>query len=284
VVGGRGDRGRGAVVVTAVPAPAATVAPDVARDAYAGAAARWAADAELLYRPLAEHLVERCPIAVAGAPVLDAGAGTGAASASLASRGAAVVATDRELSMVHYEKAGRPPGVAGDVVALPFASGVFAVAVAAFVVNHLAEPAAGLAELARVVRPGGAVLASTFASQRDPAKERLDDVATRFGWVAPPWSDVVHRRQGAIGTTSGLLAAAGAAGLRRADVTEADVRVAGVDRERFIRYRLGMPQYRAWYTGLAPAEVVRFHSTAVAALEPMDAFAPRVIELVAIVG
>ena len=79
---------------------------------------------------------------------------------ALRARGARVVAADREFDMASY---GARPAVTADVTALPFRSGAFDVVVAAFVVNHLPDPTAGLTELRRVTRPGGAVLASTFS-------------------------------------------------------------------------------------------------------------------------
>src|SRR5215207_4460507 len=43
----------------------------------------------------------------------------------------------------------------GDAMALPFADGFFDAAVMALVVFFIPEPASGVAEMARVVRPGG---------------------------------------------------------------------------------------------------------------------------------
>jgi ubiquinone/menaquinone biosynthesis C-methylase UbiE len=46
---------------------------------------------------------------------------------------------------------------------------------AAFVLNHLTDPSTGLTELARVTRPGGAVLAAVFSNtSRDPARDKID--------------------------------------------------------------------------------------------------------------
>ena len=52
---------------------------------------------------------------------------------------------------------------------------------AGFVLNHL-PPAPALAELARVVRPGGVVLASTWAGgPPDPVKSAIDGVLAPLG-------------------------------------------------------------------------------------------------------
>ena len=51
--------------------------------------------------------------------------------------------------------------------------------------NHLERPAAGLAELRRVTRPGGTVLVSVFATARSAAKTVVDAVGEAYGYVAP---------------------------------------------------------------------------------------------------
>ena len=116
---------------------------------YAGLAEVWAADATLAYGPMARHLVDRAPFDLGGVRALDAGAGSGVAGDALRARGARVVAADREFDMASY---GARPAVTADVTALPFRSGAFDVVVAAFVVNHLPDPTAGLTELRRVTR------------------------------------------------------------------------------------------------------------------------------------
>jgi SAM-dependent methyltransferase len=256
----------------------------VTRDAYAGAAEGWATDADVVYRPLAERLVGACPVALDGVLALDAGAGTGAASAVLVARGARVVAVDREPSMLAHQSHWRPPAAAADLTALPIATDACDVAVAAFVLNHVAEPAGGLGELARVVRPGGVVLASTFGAQRDPAKAAFDALAAEHGWVPPPWSELVHRYQAAFGTPDAVVSAARRAGLVRIDVTISRVTLPDIDGDRFVRYRLAMPQYRAWRSGLDGDRLEHVRVAAVAAVGPDLSFAPEVIELVAAVG
>src|ERR671930_1311101 len=49
----------------------------------------------------------------------------------------------------------------GDVQELPFADGEFDVAVAAWMLYHVADLDSGLAELARVLTPGGTLVAVT---------------------------------------------------------------------------------------------------------------------------
>ena len=115
---------------------------------------------------------------------LDAGAGSGVAGEALRTRA-------RAWSPPTASSTWRPtalgPAVTADVTALPFRDRAFDVVVAAFVVNHLPDPVAGLAELRRVTRPRGAVLASTFSVERAAAKGAVDEVAAAHGFVPPGW-------------------------------------------------------------------------------------------------
>ena len=51
----------------------------------------------------------------------------------------------------------------GDAEALPFADGAFDAAVSGYGIIHLPRPAAALAEMARVLRPGGRLAVSVWA-------------------------------------------------------------------------------------------------------------------------
>lgn len=118
-------------------------------------------DAHWWYRStralLAEKLGSRLPN---GGQFLDAGAGTGATGAWLADYGT-VVASDYEpmaleLYAERHSAAGR---VAADITHLPFADDAFDAALCVTVLYHsaIASPGAAVAELARVVKPGGVV-------------------------------------------------------------------------------------------------------------------------------
>ncbi len=98
-----------------------------------------------------------------GARVLDVGAGTGDLTLELCRRGAArVVAADFSRAMLLAGRAkarakGRPdiPFLEADALRLPFASGSFDAVTNAFVLRNFADLRAGLAEMARVLKPGG---------------------------------------------------------------------------------------------------------------------------------
>ncbi|HEV2362457.1 MAG TPA: class I SAM-dependent methyltransferase [Acidimicrobiales bacterium] len=157
-------------------------------DNYAGAARRWAEGASIVYAPIARQLVATSPHPLAGRRVLDVGAGTGIAGAVLSEVGARPVASDLSHDMLAWRAYDRPPAVVADVTALSFAARSFDDTVAAFVLNHLVEPASGIAEICRVTRPGGAVLACVYANaSRSEVREAIDQAAQRDGWTIPDW-------------------------------------------------------------------------------------------------
>ena len=76
----------------------------------------------------------------------------------------------------------------GDASALPFRPASFDAVVAAFVINHMADPVPVLREARRVLRPGGVLLASTFGIGPDhPVKAVVDEAAAEVGWRPQPW-------------------------------------------------------------------------------------------------
>jgi ubiquinone/menaquinone biosynthesis C-methylase UbiE len=96
--------------------------------------------------------------------VLDLGAGTGRFSALLADRFAAdVVAVEPAWTMLTRREAARSDVrfVAGMAEALPLRTGGVDLAFLSMVYHHLADVSRALAELRRVVRPGGWVVART---------------------------------------------------------------------------------------------------------------------------
>ncbi len=108
------------------------------------------------------------PVA-AGCRLLDLGCGAGRHSFEAFRRGADVVALDYSLDEVRgvnamlwaMAKDGEAPasakagGVRGDALALPFADATFDRVIAAEILEHLPADTAAMAEIARVVRPGG---------------------------------------------------------------------------------------------------------------------------------
>jgi SAM-dependent methyltransferase len=211
-------------------------------------AAGWGGGAGVVYRPLAEALVAISPVPLAGARVLDAGSGTGAAAAFATRLGAVVVAADLSASMLAATAGAVWPGVVADVVTLPFRAGAFDVAVAGFLLNHL-DPEPALRQLAQVVGPGGAVIASTWANRADPVKAATDAVLWDQGWRPPPWyqemkSDVVS------GDPDRLAGLAERAGLAEVDAWVYAVDLGIRNPRDVVAYRLAVPHVAWWWAAL----------------------------------
>jgi SAM-dependent methyltransferase len=255
-------------------------------DHYAGAAEGWASGAARVYGPLAADLVAAAPHPLAGRRVLDAGAGTGLASSALLRAGARPVALDLSLDMLHWGRSRRPPAVVGEVGRVPLRSGSVDDAVAAFVLNHLPEPQRALRELARVVRPGGAVLATVYANSFvSPLRDRIDEIAFAHGFAYPRWyRELKANWAPLLGTEELMAAAARAAGLGAVRAVEyrADL---GLDRAvDLVDYRLGQAHVADWISGLSPARRSGVRAAAVAAVDPiMQPYRPGVVRLVAVV-
>jgi ubiquinone/menaquinone biosynthesis C-methylase UbiE len=259
----------------------AAVNGDPLKQAYAGAGTRWLSDAELAYAPMARHLVDNNPGSWTGSRVLDAGAGTGAVGAVLDQAGATVIAVDLETSMLSAGLSRRRLPVAGDVIALPFGKDAFDAVVAAFVLNHLADPAAGLREFARVTKPGGLVLASVFSADRSEAKVVIEQQLRSFGWQRPDWYTIVQAHAEQTATQEAMRAVAVAAGFSDIDVRAVAVD-ADLDAEQIVQYRLGVPHNARFVDRLdhdLRAELVRAAVAAIAELN--EPFRPGMIELVA---
>ena len=101
--------------------------------------------------------------------VADIGTGTGVLALELARLGLRVIAIDHSPRMLDAARAkAESEGLAavelrlGDAGALPLADGEVDAALAHMVLQYLASPAEALREMARVVRPGGAVVAVDF--------------------------------------------------------------------------------------------------------------------------
>jgi SAM-dependent methyltransferase len=110
-------------------------------------------------RLVAHELLGRLDVET-GARWLDVGCGTGALADTILRRDptARVAGIDPSEGFVEHARA-RVEGdfVVGDARALPFADDAFDVAVSGLVLNFVPEPERALEEMARVVRPGGAI-------------------------------------------------------------------------------------------------------------------------------
>jgi SAM-dependent methyltransferase len=108
-----------------------------------------------------------------GARVLEVGCGPGRLSLRLAGQhGLDVTGLDLDPAMIQRARANadhaanrqgrRPSFLVGDVAALAFPDGSFDLVVSTLSMHHWADPTAGLAEIGRVLRPGGRALVWDF--------------------------------------------------------------------------------------------------------------------------
>lgn len=94
--------------------------------------------------------------------VLDIGCGPGWHAELIAQRtGAHVVAADQSQRMVELAAERGLEAVVADIHDLPFADGSFDCVLAAWMLYHVRDLDRGVAELARVLRPGGLLVAAT---------------------------------------------------------------------------------------------------------------------------
>jgi SAM-dependent methyltransferase len=110
------------------------------------------------YEGIARDVAAMAP---AGGRVLDVGCGPGHVAAHLAARGLDVTGIDLDERMVEQARrrlGSRATLAVADVAALPFGDGSFDVVLSTLSMHHWADVPAGLAEIARVLRPDGVAL------------------------------------------------------------------------------------------------------------------------------
>ena len=189
---------------------------DVAADAYDRFMGRYS---RLLSPQLADFAGVR-----GGQRVLDVGSGPGALTAELVTRLGveAVTAVDPSTPFVEAVRA-RNAGVEvhqASAEELPFADDAFDASLAQLVVHFMTDPVAGLTEMRRVTRPGGAVAACVW------------DLAGGRAPLSPFWK-AAHRLQPAASDESAMAGARQghlrelfeAAGLSELEETELEVSV-----------------------------------------------------------
>jgi SAM-dependent methyltransferase len=241
-------------------------------EAYDASAASFARSADrLVYGYLARPLATALAGAMAGAggPVLDVAAGSGALGRLLPS----AVALDLSAAQLRHNPL--PARLRGDAERLPFRDDSFAAAGCAFGVNHFPDPAAALAEMARVAPLVGVL---TWARPEPPyrPKQAVTEVvaahAGRDRTAAGRLADELGERVGSPAAVRALLEGAGL----RTEMTEVEVDLPWPGAAAFVDYRLAT----VGVAGLVddPAAVRREAIAAVGALPPDTlAWAPRLV-------
>ena len=128
-------------------------------------------------RPLGERLLSHLPLSRAR-QIIDVGTGSGALLPLIqkASPGAVVLGVDNSEGMLRLAKDKHPgPLALMDIQQLESADDQFDVAVVAFVLFHLPRPDRCLAEVNRVLRPGGVVGTVTWGAEHLPPAEAIWD-------------------------------------------------------------------------------------------------------------
>ncbi|RPK60772.1 Malonyl-[acyl-carrier protein] O-methyltransferase [Streptomyces sp. ADI96-02] len=129
---------------------------------------------------------------VTGRRILDAGCGSGPLSAALRDRGALVTGIDASAGMLALARRRLGDDVAlheGDLSdPLPFADAAFDDVVASLVLHYLEDWGPTLAELRRVLRPGGRLIASVdhpFVAYtiQDPRPDYFATTSYAFDWA-----------------------------------------------------------------------------------------------------
>lgn len=119
-----------------------------------------------LQRRIAERVAELFVGLGSGETVLDAGSGTGLVGRALAARSALpvrLIALDLAHAMTRRGARAAHPAVTGDCERLPFAPGTLDAAVSSLTLQWVNDLPGTLMGLARCLRPGGTLVASTLA-------------------------------------------------------------------------------------------------------------------------
>ncbi|RPE43375.1 methyltransferase family protein [Streptomyces sp. Ag109_O5-1] len=155
------------------------------RAMWTGRAAAYAESFARLCAHPVEQLLDAAGV-TGGTRLLDVGTGTGTAALAAQERGARVVAVDADAGMVAAARARGVGARTAVLPELPFSGGEFDAVVGNFVLNHVGRPRAALAELHRVLRPGGRLAVTIWSGRRGAGQDLLGQACAAGGAVPPP--------------------------------------------------------------------------------------------------
>lgn len=124
-----------------------------------------------------------------GVRLLDVATGPGYVAAAAARRGASVIGVDFAPAMVEYARRLHPDLDIreGDALQLPFEPATFDAAVTSFGLLHFDEPDRALAEMRRVLRPGGRGAFTVWMAPEHTAGFRITlDAIAKYGDTESP--------------------------------------------------------------------------------------------------
>jgi SAM-dependent methyltransferase len=250
------------------------------RTAYDGSGAAWARGPSRLFDLLANRVIEQFAAHLRGATVLDVGAGTGAVSRALQRAGASPVALDASADMLAHVGDSALLTVVGDICSLPFLDATFDAAVGAFVISHVDDPVRALAEMRRVVRAPGLIVAAVFgAASANASKDVIHDVAVQYGFEPPAWYRHLKAQTEPLSNTPDLLrGCAHSASLEAVVVDDIDVDSEISAPEDIVEYRTGMAHLAPFVNSLTAVQRECFLRDATSAVrERGQPIRPRVL-------
>jgi demethylmenaquinone methyltransferase/2-methoxy-6-polyprenyl-1,4-benzoquinol methylase len=142
-----------------------------------------------------------------GQTVLDLAAGTGSSSAVFAKPGVTVIASDFSEGMLAVGRARHPEleFVYADATQLPFGDESVDAVTISFGLRNVVDPKKALAEMFRVLKPGGVVVICEFSHVRTPV------IGSLYRWylanVLPTLSKLLAKNKGAYDYLSESIAA-----------------------------------------------------------------------------
>src|SRR5689334_1711608 len=144
----------------------------------------WATFQESQMRPLYDATLDALE-PLAGRALLDAGCGAGLALRLAADRGAAVSGLDASAPLLEVARERSPEASlrTGDIQALPYDDAGFDVVTSFNAIQYAADPAAAVAQLARICRAGGQVAIGVWG---DPGRCQTEALFARLRSLAPP--------------------------------------------------------------------------------------------------